>query len=993
MAKVRIYELAKKLNLSNKEVMDIFEKNLGIKVKSHSSTVEEAEAKSLEGIISSSTNAAKKSEPSAIPSSPTPAPIQKPSSPQSPVSTPEQTTAPSDKPKVDERKPQENRPQGQFPQGQRPGGFENRPQRPGGFENRPQGQFPQGQRPGGFENRPQRPGGFENRPQGQFPQGQRPGGFENRPQRPGGFENRPQGQFPQGQRPGGFENRPQRPGGFENRPQGQFPQGQRPGGFENRPQGQFPQGQRPGGFENRPQGQFPQGQRPGGFENRPQGQFPQGQRPGGFENRPQGQFPQGQRPGGFGGPRPNTPGTEGRIFRPDQQQRPGGFGSGPRRPQSPGGAGPSNASEAPLGKGTGLRKATPKKKDKTGKDAVFSKEEKLEQSKNLQEKFKKKRKSNQEEVAVKVEEVVIDKPVTVGELSSLINVSASEIVKELMMTGVLATVNQVIAIDTAKAVCEKLEIVVLSEAKVVESDETEAAEVVKVDESTLEHRAPVVTIMGHVDHGKTTLLDAIRSTKHKIVSGEVGGITQSIGAYSVKINDKKIVFLDTPGHEAFTAMRARGAQATDIAILVVAADDGIMPQTIEAINHAKAAKVPIIVAVNKIDKPGADADRVLQQLTEYGLVAEKWGGDTICVPVSALLGTNLDELLDYVLLVAEVENLRANPNEPASGVIIEAKLDKGKGAVATLLVQSGTLKVGDCIVAGSIFGKVRALISDEGERLKQVGPSTPVEVLGITEVPQSGDYFEVVENEKVMRVIAEERKELEKLTKFESMSPVQVRKEMVMQGADVDLTQTLNIIIKANTHGSAEAVSAAIHQLVSKQIFVKIVHIGVGEISEADVMLASASNALIIGYSVKEDPNALRTAQNEGVKIRKYDIIYQILEDIERTMLGLLQPEIKEVELGVAEVRQLFTLGKTTKIAGCYVLEGKIVRNKIAKVIRNGKEIFKGTIDQLKRFKDDAKEVAQGYECGISFSKFNDLIEGDIIRVSSMEEIERETLV
>ncbi|MEI7473708.1 MAG: translation initiation factor IF-2 [bacterium] len=916
MAKVRIYELAKKLNLSNKEVMDMLEREFSIKVKSHSSTVEEAEASKLESIVSSKPSIAKKpTQP--VPTTPAPSPNEKPAAPvvnKTPATAPDQSANTSSAAKDQVRN--------QYPQQQRP--------QQDRFDN----------------NRPPR----QDRPQGQFPQ-QRPGGFDpNRPPR----QDRPQGQFPQ-QRPGGFDpNRPPR----QDRPQGQFPQ-QRPGGFDpNRPPRQ-----------DRPQGQFPQ-QRPGGFDpNRP---------------RPQGQFPQ-QRPG-----TPGATGGEGRVFRPDQQ-RPGG-GAFPRRPHS-GGPSASAAPEAPLSKGTGVRKAAPKKKDKVGKDAVFSKEEKLEQSKLLQEKFKKKKKSDQEEIKEKVTEVVIDKPITVGDLASSISVSASEIIKELMMSGVLATVNQVIDIDTAKTVSEKLGFTVLSEAKVVEPEEGSEVEEIKVDESTLEHRAPVVTIMGHVDHGKTTLLDAIRATKHKIVSGEVGGITQSIGAYSVKIDGKKIVFLDTPGHEAFTAMRARGAKATDIAILVVAADDGIMPQTIEAINHAKAAKVPIIIAVNKIDKPGADPDRVLQQLTEYELVPEKWGGDTICVPVSALQGTNLDELLEYILLVSEVENLKANPNEPATGVIIEAKLDKGKGAVATLLVQSGTLRVGDCVVAGSIAGKVRALITDEGERIKKVGPSTPVEVLGLTEVPQSGDHFEVVENEKIMRIIAEERKEQEKMTKFESISPMQVRTEMVMQGEEVDLTQTLNIIIKANTHGSAEAVSAAIHQLTSKHIFVKIVHIGVGEISEADVMLASASNALIIGYSVKEDVNALRIAQIENVKIRKYDIIYQILEDIEKTMLGLLQPEIKEVELGAAEVRQVFTLGKTTKIAGCYVIEGKIVRNKIAKVMRNNKEIFRGTIDQLKRFKDDAKEVAQGYECGISFSKFNDLIEGDIIRVSSMEEIERDTLV
>ena len=455
--------------------------------------------------------------------------------------------------------------------------------------------------------------------------------------------------------------------------------------------------------------------------------------------------------------------------------------------------------------------------------------------------------------------------------------------------------------------------------------------------------------------------------------------------------NKKIVFVDTPGHEACTEMRARGAKATDIAILVVAADDGIMPQTIEAINHAKAAEVPIIVAVNKIDKPSADPDKILQQLTEYGLVPEEWGGDTICVKVSALQGKGIDELLEYILLLAEVQNLRANKHALASGVVIEAKLDKGKGPVATLLVQNGTLHTGDCFVVGNVCGKVRALLSDSGERIKEAGPSTPVEILGLTEVPQAGDTFEAVENEKVMRTIWEERKEKERISKLDSMKPAHIRNEHV--GNADDNIKRLNLIIKANTHGAAEAVSQAVSQLESKEIITKIVHVGVGDISEADVMLASASNAIILGFTVKEDTNAQIAAEKENVTIKKYNIIYQVLEDLEQTMLNLLQPEIKEVALGQAEVRQVFTVGKTTKIAGCYVLEGKIIRNKTATVVRNGIEVFKGQIDQLKRFKDDVKEVAQGFECGISFDKFNDIKEGDIIKVSTTEEIERQVLV
>ena len=522
--------------------------------------------------------------------------------------------------------------------------------------------------------------------------------------------------------------------------------------------------------------------------------------------------------------------------------------------------------------------------------------------------------------------------------------------------------------------------------------EEKVKKLTEVDKKLLKKRAPVVSIMGHVDHGKTTLLDSIRASKHKIVATEVGGITQSIGAYTVYLDnnkEKKIVFVDTPGHEAFTEMRARGAKATDIAILVVAADDGIMPQTIEAINHAKAAEVPIIVAVNKIDKPSANPDKILQQLTEHGLVPEEWGGDTITVKVSALQGTGIDELLEYILLVADIQDLKANPKAEASGVVIEANLDKGKGPVATLLVQNGTLRVGNCIVVGTACGRVRALLSDSGERIQKAEPSTPVEILGLTEVPQAGDYFEVVKNEKEMKAIVQERKEKERNKRLDAMLPAHVRREAVA-GED-DIPQ-LNLIIKANTNGSAEAVSQAIAQLESNEIKTKIIHVGVGDISEADVMLASASNALILGFTVKEDSNALAAAEKEGVTIKKYDIIYQILEDIEKTMLSLLQPEIKEVELGKAEVRQIFTIGKTTRIAGCYVTEGKIVRSKDAVLYRDGKEIFRGAIDQLKRFKDDVKEVAQGFECGISFAKWNDIEVGDIIEVSTKEEIERSSL-
>ena len=647
------------------------------------------------------------------------------------------------------------------------------------------------------------------------------------------------------------------------------------------------------------------------------------------------------------------------------------------------------------GKGsTSKRKSDSRKKDK---DFNSKKEDQEMISLEKAAAQKHKKKVHKEEAVEEVKQIVVNSAMTISELADKIHKTPAEIVKFLMFQGIMATVNQLIDVETIKKVCAEYNLEVLEEdldAYIEEELEKEQKQkaLTDVDKKLLKKRAPVVTIMGHVDHGKTTLLDSIRASKHKIVATEVGGITQSIGAYTVYLDnnhDKKIVFVDTPGHEAFTEMRARGAKATDIAILVVAADDGIMPQTIEAINHAKAAEVPIIVAVNKIDKPGADPDRILQQLTEHGLVPEAWGGDTITVNVSALQGTGIDELLEYILLVAEIQDLKANPKAEASGVVIEANLDKGKGPVATLLVQNGTLRTGNCIVVGTACGRVRALLSDSGERIQKAEPSTPVEVLGLTEVPNAGDYFEVVKNEKEMKAIVDKRKEKERNKRLDAMLPAHMRRES--GDAEGDIPQ-LNLIIKANTHGAAEAVSQAIAQLESKEIVTKIIHVGVGDISEADVMLASASNALILGFTVKEDANALTDAEREGVTIKKYDIIYQILEDIEKTMISLLSPEVKEVATGQAEIRQIFTIGKVQKIAGCYVTEGKINRNDTATIYRNGKEIFKGAVDQLKRFKDDVKEVAQGFECGLSFVKFNDIEEGDIVKFTTKQEIERSEL-
>ncbi|MBQ8636059.1 translation initiation factor IF-2 [bacterium] len=634
-----------------------------------------------------------------------------------------------------------------------------------------------------------------------------------------------------------------------------------------------------------------------------------------------------------------------------------------------------------------------KKKKEHGYNNKQEEQERISLEKAVQNKHKK---HTQEVAAVEdVKSVVINKPMTVGELSDKIKKTPAEIIKFLMLEGIMVTVNTPIDTETSKKVALNFELEVLDEdieEFIAQEEEKEGVNkyLVNAKEEDIVKRAPVVTVMGHVDHGKTTTLDSIRASKHKIVSTEVGGITQSIGAYTVWLDKRKIVFIDTPGHEAFTQMRLRGAQSTDIAVLVVAADDGVMPQTIESISHAKSAGVPIIVAVNKCDKPDANPDKVLQELIEHGLIAEKWGGDTICVEISALQKTGIDELLEYILLVADMQELKAVEKCPATGVIIEANLDKGKGPVATMLVQNGTLKVGDSIVVGTVGGKVRALLDDSGKRVRTAGPSTPVEILGLNEVPQAGDIFEVVANDKIMKQMVSERKQQERSTRLDAMTAAHVQREAI--AAENQVTN-LNLIIKANTNGSAEAVSNAIQNVKSLKVVPKIVHAGVGDISEADVMLASASNAIILGFTVKEDTNALLAAQKQGVKIKKYDIIYQVLEDIEKTMLSLLSPEIEDVELGKAEVRAVFTVGKTTRIAGCYVLEGKIVRSKTARLLRNGVEIFKGEIDQLKRFKDDVKEVKEGFECGISFSKFNDIQEGDIIEVSTTKEVEVQTLV
>lgn len=600
---------------------------------------------------------------------------------------------------------------------------------------------------------------------------------------------------------------------------------------------------------------------------------------------------------------------------------------------------------------------------------------------------KKKRKgSSQTASHTRPEKITIGDKITVQELANRMHVEGSEVIKKLIELGVMATLNQEIESDLAILVAEEFGI----EAE-VEKEESEIKELEAILEDTpddpeqLEPRPPVITVMGHVDHGKTSLLDAIRHTN--VTATEAGGITQHIGAYQVEVNGKKITFLDTPGHEAFTAMRARGAKVTDIAVLVVAADDGVMPQTIEAINHAKAAEVPIVVAINKIDKPQANPELVKQQLAEHGLVPEEWGGDTICVPVSAKTGEGLDQLLEMILLVAEMEELKANPNRAARGTVIEAKLDKGRGPVATVLIQKGTLEVGDYVIAGTAHGRVRAMLDFKGRRIKKATPSTPVEILGLSEVPNPGDSLVVCQDEKLARQIVEER--LEQKRQQELATREKVTLDDLFKQIQQGKVKELKLIIKADVQGSVEALVQALTKLSTEEVKINIIHSGVGAITETDVMLASASNGLIIGFNVRPDSNAKKAAEQQRVEIRLYNVIYEVIDDIRAAMEGMLEPEYKEVVIGRAEVRDIFHIPKVGTVAGCYVIEGKVVKNARVRVIRDEAVIYEGTIASLKRFKDDVREVPQGYECGIGLDKFQDFKKGDILEDYYIEEVKR----
>lgn len=641
-----------------------------------------------------------------------------------------------------------------------------------------------------------------------------------------------------------------------------------------------------------------------------------------------------------------------------------------------------------------VKKEQPKEnntKNKTENNQPKNDNKKAKKKKNKKEKNKKSHKQQPAIIEAPTEETISEDTIlvkdgmTVGELSEVLSVSSTELIKKLFMElKIMANINQsltleqieLIAMDYGKEIQEEVEI---------NKEDLDLYFEVEDDEKDLKERAPIVTIMGHVDHGKTTLLDTIRNTR--VTAGEAGGITQHIGAYQVRAKDKKITFLDTPGHAAFTTMRARGAKITDVTILVVAADDGVMPQTIEAINHAKAAEVPIIVAVNKMDKPQANPDRVMNELVEYGLISEEWGGDTIFVPISALKGEGIDELLENILLVTEMQELKANPNRLALGTVIEAKLDKGRGAVATLLVQNGTLNVGDPLVVGNTFGRVRAMINDRNKNINIAKPSTPVEITGLQDVPNAGDRFVVFGDEKTARQIGEKRQQqyIETTRQASSAVSLDTLFEQMKQGEMKDL----NIIIKADVQGSVEALAMSLAKIDVEGVNVRIIHTGVGAINESDITLAVASNAVVIGFNVRPDSNAKQMAQTEQVDIRLHSIIYKVIEEIEAAMTGLLDPEFVEKVIGLAEVRQVYKVSKIGTIAGAYVTEGKVSRDGKVRVIRDSVVIYEGEIDTLRRFKDDVKEVQSGYECGMTVENFNDIKEGDVFEVYIMEEVKK----
>ncbi len=803
------------------------------------------------------------------------------------------------------------------------------------------------------------------------------------PAQPVQSQNRPkpnnaQGNFQQGNRPQGNNQ-----GGFQ---QGNRPQGNNQGGFQ---QGNRPQGNNQGGFQ---QGNRPQGNNQGGFQqgNRPQGN---NNNQGNFQqNRTAAQNAKFQQPFNNANkpkPQPNKPQQS------PQQQNPNKLHlntNAPKDNNAPRGEFVTRTVDT-RGSYVELDKYNEKyttlaQDNRHGKDN-YTKKQKITQKSAQRNKQQYSKKETEAEKMKRLElerarkqqlKVMIPDEIVVSELAVRLKVTATDVIKKLMGLGEMCTINQVIDFDTAALVAEELgakvekEVIITIEERLIdETDDTD---------DNLEERSPVVVVMGHVDHGKTSLLDKIRDAN--VTSTEAGGITQHIGAYRVKCKNREITFLDTPGHAAFTSMRARGANMTDIAILVVAADDGIMPQTIEAINHAKAAEVSIIVAINKMDKEGANPEKIKQELTEHGLVCEEWGGDIMCVPVSAKTGLGIDDLLENILLISEVRELKANPNRPAKGVVVEARLDKGRGPIATILVQNGTLKTGDVIIAGTAVGRVRVMTNDKGITVNDAGPSVPVEITGLAEVPAAGDIFNAVADERLARELVEQRKYQAKEQVFATYQKVTLD-NLFSQISEGEMKE-LPIIIKADVQGSVEAVKQSLEKISNEEVRVRVIHGAVGAVSESDVMLANASNAIIVGFNVRPDPVAAESAARDGVDVRLYRIIYDAIEEISTAMKGMLAPKFREVECARIEVRAVYKITNVGTVSGCYVLDGKVQRNCEIRVVRDGIIISVDKMASLKRFKDDVKEVAHGYECGITLDKFTDVREGDIFEAFIMEE-------
>ena len=985
---MRVNELSKELGKTNKEVLEILQKN-NFDIKSHASNITEAQADVVRRAFR-------------------PAPAPAPAAPKAQETPAERGGQASGQAAAPKKRAVVFRPQNRtMPRGYSAGG-QQRPQAPQGQRENPQPAAkpqepvkPQAEAPKATaqpakapavnpepevktqktapapvsEPKAQAAPAAPAKPAETAPQSAKPAGEpspeakpavtgEQRPAREGGFANR------QGQQP--------REGGYQGNRQGGY-QGNREGGYQGNRQGGF-QGNREGGFQGNRQGGY-QGNREGGFQGNRQGGF-SGNREGGYQGNRQGGF-QGNREGGFGGNRQG--GYQGNR----DGSRQGGFqGSrdGGRPAGRPGGGKPEFGEPVLQKQQNNKQNRNAYKNDKQNKK---DRSEEMQQSRGQkggrgqkpQTAPVKKPVEKKEEV---IKTITLPESITIKELAEKMKLQPAAIVKKLFLKGDVVTINQEVSYEKAEEIAMEFDVLCEQEEKV-----DVIAELLKEEEESTEgmvERPPVVCVMGHVDHGKTSLLDAIRESN--VTSREAGGITQRIGAYQVELNGHKITFLDTPGHEAFTAMRMRGAQATDIAVLVVAADDGVMPQTIEAINHAKAAGVEVIVAINKIDKPNANIDKVKQELIEYGLVPSDWGGTTECVPVSAHTHEGIPELLDMILLTAEVKELKANPDRRARGLVIEAMLDKGKGPVATVLVQKGTLKVGDSIAAGSCFGRVRAMMNENGRRVKEATPSTPVEILGLNDVPNAGEVFVSTDTPDEARSFAETFISESKSKLIEDTKKKLSLDDLFSQIKEGNVKE-LPIIVKADVQGSVEAVRTSLEKLSNEEVMVKVIHGGVGAINESDVSLAAASNAIVIGFNVRPDAVAKSIGEREKVDIRLYRVIYQAIDDVEAAMKGMLEPIYEEKVIGHGVIRQTFKASGVGTIAGTYVLDGKFQRGCKARITRDGAQIFDGEVASLKRFKDDVKEVAAGYECGLVFEKFNDLQEDDQIEAYAMVEVPR----